>query len=119
MWVTTGRSLTSALKFLIANMKFNINSVEGRLLNVTFSFDDGTVLNKNLDLQPIGHDAIDDKGKPCIVKVDPLEDVKGYLENWMQAYLRGKEVEARTVDAALLAKDFTVEAIAVEDVAKK
>lgn len=114
MWVTTGRSLTSALKFLIANMEYKIKSAEGRVLDVTFMFDDGTILNKKLDLQPIGYDAVDEEGHPTVLKRDPLDDVKGYMESWMQAYLRGKEDEAKTVDTVLLNKKF-----AVEDVTNK
>ena len=91
-----------------------IKSAEGRVLDVTFMFDDGTILNKKLDLQPIGYDAVDEEGRPTVLKRDPLDDVKGYMESWMQAYLRGKEDEAKTVDTVLLNKKF-----AVEDVTSK
>lgn len=89
-------------------MKYQINSAEGRLVNVTFTFDDGSTLTKNMDLQPVSRSAWDDKGREYLVFTDPLDDVDAHMVAWMENYERGKALEAKTVDAALVGKAVTV-----------
>ena len=66
-------------------MKHIINSAEGRKVNVTFTFDDGSTLVKNMDLQPYSRSAFDDKGREYLVFTDPLDDVNAYMKAWMEA----------------------------------
>lgn len=89
-------------------MKYKINSADGRLINVTFTYDDGTVITKKLDLQPIGYDALDGEGKPIVLKYDPIDDVEKHLSDYMIAYERGRAISEREVPSNLIGKTTTV-----------
>lgn len=93
---TTERSLTSRHQSLTAKpmMTYKINSQDGRNVNVTFTFEDGEVRTKDLDLQPYGTDAKDGLGRPIIVLKDPFDDIDTYFKEYMEAYARGKSAQS-------------------------
>lgn len=79
-------------------MNVLINSQQDRKLDVTFTFDDGSTLEKVFDLQPVGYDKLVTDEKGNVSKVldfkDPLEDIEGWLKEYAQAYQNGKEIVA-------------------------
>lgn len=74
-------------------MKLKINSKEGRLVNFTITFEDGSERTKTMDLQPVGFDDVDEDGKPIIVFVDPLDDLVGYLKEYTKNLWDGLQKE--------------------------
>lgn len=94
-------------------MKFKINSANGRIVNVTFTFDDKSTYTKTLDLQPVSHDELDEDGKLVLVFDDPMDDVKAYLSAFAMAHAKGKEKDlenSKEVDSALVGKSVTIKA---------
>lgn len=82
-------------------MQAKINRSNGRQINVTFTFDDGSKLTQDVSLTPYAVDTTDEEGKIIQVMIDPLEDVSGFLKGYANAYLQGKAVEEQEQDASV------------------
>lgn len=63
-------------------MEAKINSQQGRLVEVEFTFDDNSKVTKKMDLQP------NDAG-------DPFDDLQDFFRRYALAYIAGKAIEAQ------------------------
>lgn len=98
-------------------MNARINSHEDQKIDVTFTFEDGSKLEKVFDLQPVGYDkeVEDEDGKVTKVLAfqDPLEDIETWLKGYAQAYQNGKSVvEEKGESLAGRTFTFTLDAVA-------
>lgn len=72
-------------------MDIKINSTEGRDVNVTFTFKDGTMLTETISLNP--YFANSDVAGETLKRIDPLDDVEAFLFQYGAAYEEGKKQE--------------------------
>lgn len=74
-------------------MQATINSIQGRLVSVTFTFDDNSTMTKTMDLQLVGRDVVGEDGISLIETHDPFDDLQTFFKNYATAYLQGKTKE--------------------------
>lgn len=80
-------------------MKAKINSVTGLDVNVTFTFDDASMLTQNINVGAYKTNSVDADGNVIVIAVDPMEDLASFLRQYAAAYQAGEQDEADRTSA--------------------